>query len=132
VENSGFISVVPTLIVFALALWTRRPIESLISGALVGLVILHGNQFIGGFADSSIRVMTDEDVAWVILVCGFMGSLIGILMRTGATGAFTAGLSARVRSQRSALFATWGLGIFMFVDDYLNSLGVGAPPHRSA
>jgi Na+/H+ antiporter NhaC len=126
VEDPGFISVVPTLIVFVLALWTRRPIESLISGALVGLVILHGNQFIGGFADSSIRVMTDEDVAWVILVCGFMGSLIGILIRTGATGAFTAGLSARVRSQRSALFATWGLGIFMFVDDYLNSLGVGA------
>lgn len=125
-ENPGFISVVPTLIVFVLAIWTRRPIESLISGAVVGLVILHGNQFIGGFADASIRVMTDEDVAWVILVCGFMGSLIGILIRTGATGAFTAGLSARVRSQRSALFATWGLGIFMFVDDYLNSLGVGA------
>jgi Na+/H+ antiporter NhaC len=126
VENPGFISVVPTLIVFALAIWTRRPIESLISGAIVGLLILHGNQFIGGFAETSIRVMTDEDVAWVILVCGFMGSLIGILIRTGATGAFTAGLSARVHSQKSALLATWGLGILMFVDDYLNSLGVGA------
>ena len=125
-ENPGFISIVPTLIVFALAIWTRRPIESLISGAVVGLVILHGNQFVGGFADASIRVMTNEDVAWVILVCGFMGSLIGILIRTGATGAFTAGLAARVHSQKDALLATWGLGIFMFVDDYLNSLGVGA------
>lgn len=37
--------------------------------------------------------MTDEDVAWVILVCGFMGSLIGLLMRTGATSAFTAKLA---------------------------------------
>ena len=125
-ENPGFISVVPTLIVFALAIWTRRPIESLISGAIVGVVILHRDQFIGGFADASIRVMTNDDVAWVILVCGFMGSLIGILLRTGATGAFTAVLATRVRSQKSTLFATWGLGIFMFVDDYLNSLGVGA------
>lgn len=126
IENPGFISVVPTLIVFGLAIWTRRPIESLICGALVGLVILHGHQFIGGFADASIRVMTDENVAWVILVCGFMGSLIGLLIRTGATSAFTAGISSRVRSQKSVLFATWGLGIVMFVDDYLNSLGVGA------
>lgn len=125
-ESPGFISVVPTLIVFALALWTRRPIESLVSGAIVGLVILHGGGFIGDFADASLRVMTDEDVAWVILVCGFMGSLIGILIRTGATGAFTEILSKKVRSERSALLATWGLGIFMFVDDYLNSLGVGA------
>ncbi|MDX1500497.1 MAG: Na+/H+ antiporter NhaC family protein [Woeseiaceae bacterium] len=122
----GFVSLVPTLVVFALAIWTRRPIEALIAGSLVGLVMLHGAQFIGGFADTSLAVMTNEDVAWVILVCGFMGSLIGILIRTGATGAFTARLAARVRGARGALFATWGLGICMFVDDYLNSLGVGA------
>jgi Na+/H+ antiporter NhaC len=125
-EDPGFISVVPTLLVFLLAVWTHRPIESLIAGSILGLIILYGPQFIGGFADTSIRVMTDEDVAWVILVCGFMGSLIGLLMRTGATGAFTARMSTHVHSQKSALFATWGLGILMFVDDYLNSLGVGA------
>ncbi|ANO50087.1 Na+/H+ antiporter NhaC family protein [Woeseia oceani] len=124
--ESGFISLLPTLCVFALALWTRRPIESLVCGSIVGLLILHGGGFINGFAESSIRVMTNEDVAWVILVCGFMGSLIGILIRTGATGAFTERLSARVRSEKGALMATWGLGIVMFVDDYLNSLAVGA------
>lgn len=125
-ESPGFISFVPTLFVFVLAIWTRRPIESLVAGAIVGVLILHGPGFIGGFADASLRVMTDEDVAWVILVCGFMGSLIGILIRTGATGAFTGLLASKVRSERSALLATWGLGIFMFVDDYLNSLAVGS------
>jgi Na+/H+ antiporter NhaC len=70
--------------------------------------------------------MTDPDVAWVILVCGFMGSLIGILIRTGATNAFTQKMSTWVTSQKSALMATWVLGIFMFVDDYLNSLAVGS------
>jgi Na+/H+ antiporter NhaC len=126
VNDPGFISFVPTLVVFFLAVITRRPIESLISGSLVGLGIIHGSQFIGGFAESSIRVMTDPDVAWVILVCGFMGSMIGLLIRTGATSAFTEKMSTYVRSQKSALMATWVLGIFMFVDDYLNSLAVGA------
>jgi Na+/H+ antiporter NhaC len=124
--DPGFISLVPTLVVFLLAVITRRPIESLISGSLVGLGIIHGTQFIGGFAESSIRVMTDPDVAWVILVCGFMGSLIGILIRTGATSAFTTKMSTWVTSPKSALMASWVLGIFMFVDDYLNSLAVGS------
>lgn len=124
--DPGFISLVPTLVVFLLAVITRRPIESLISGSLVGLGIIHGTQFIGGFAESSIRVMTDPDVAWVILVCGFMGSLIGILIRTGATSGFTTKMSTWVTSPKSALMASWVLGIFMFVDDYLNSLAVGS------
>lgn len=122
----GVVSLVPTLLVFVMAVWTRRPIESLITGSLLGLVILHGLGFVSGLADTSLRVLTDEDVAWVILVCGFMGSLIGLLIRTGAATAFTAALQRWVTSQKSALFVTWGLGIVMFVDDYLNSLAVGA------
>jgi Na+/H+ antiporter NhaC len=125
-ENPGVVSVLPTLLVSALAILTRRPIESLIAGTLVGLAIVHGSGFVSGFADTSLAVLTDEDVAWVILVCGFMGSLIGLLIRSGATQAFTARMTGFVRSQQSALYATWMLGIFMFVDDYLNSLAVGS------
>ena len=125
-EDLGAISLIPTLVVFVLAIITHRPIESLISGSIVGLIMIHGGQFIGGFAETSIRVMTDDDVAWVILVCGFMGSLIGILIRTGSTSAFTEVMARHVKSQRSALMATWVLGIFMFVDDYLNSIAVSS------
>lgn len=125
-EDLGVVSILPTLLVFVLAILTRRPIESLIAGTLVGLAIVHGSEFVTGFADTSLAVLTDEDVAWVILVCGFMGSLIGLLIRSGATQAFTRRMTGFVRSQQSALYATWILGIFMFVDDYLNSLAVGS------
>ena len=125
-EDLGALSLIPTFVVFALALSTRRPIESLITGSLVGLIMIHKSGFVGGFAETSVRVMTDPDVAWVILVCGFMGSLIAILIRTGSTRSFTQKMSGFVTSQKSALMATWGLGIFMFVDDYLNSLAVGS------
>ncbi len=125
-EDANAIVLLPTLVVFALAVITHRPIESLVAGSLVGLAMIHGSGFVGGFAETSLSVLTDEDVAWVILVCGFMGSLIGIFIRTGSTSAFTAHMSRYVRSRKSALMATWGLGILMFVDDYLNSLAVGA------
>jgi len=126
VQDLGIVSLFPTLLVFILAIVTRRPIESLIAGALVGLGIVHGSGLVTGFADTTLRVLTDEDVAWVILVCGFMGSVIALLIRTGATKAFTAKMTSMVRSQKSALYMTWVLGIFMFVDDYLNSLAVGS------
>ena len=125
-QDLGIVSLFPTLLVFILAIVTRRPIESLIAGALVGLGIVHGSGLVTGFADTTLRVLTDEDVAWVILVCGFMGSVIALLIRTGATKAFTAKMTSMVRSQKSALYMTWVLGIFMFVDDYLNSLAVGS------
>jgi len=125
-DDLGAFVLVPTLVVFVLAILTHRPIESLIAGSIVGLIMIHGTGFIGGFAETSVRVMTDPDVAWVILVCGFMGSLIGILIRTGSTSSFTTTMSGYVKSKKSALMATWGLGIFMFVDDYLNSLAVGS------
>ncbi len=122
----GALSLLPTLLVFALAVATHRPIESLLSGAVLGLLMLHGTGFVTALAETSLDVLTDRDVAWVILVCGLMGGVLGLLLRTGATLAFTNHLAARVASGRSALLTSWVLGIFMFVDDYLNSLAVGA------
>lgn len=125
-SNPGALSLLPTAVVFALAVVTRRPIESLLCGSLLGLLMLFGAGFVTGMAEASIAVLTDPDVAWVILVCGLMGGLIALLMRSGGTGAFTEFVGARVKNQHRALFATWILGIVMFVDDYLNSLAVGA------
>ncbi len=122
----GAISLVPTLLVFCLAIWTHRPIESLLSGSVLGLIMLHGLGFVTALSETSVDVMTDRDVAWVILVCGLMGGVIGLLLRSGAALSFTNRIAARVGSERGALLASWGLGIFMFVDDYLNSLAVGA------
>ncbi|MEE4277424.1 MAG: Na+/H+ antiporter NhaC family protein [Halieaceae bacterium] len=122
----GALCLLPTALVFALALWTRRPIESLLSGSVLGLLMLHGSGFVSALAETSVSVLTDRDVAWVILVCGLMGGVIGLLLRTGATRSFTELVSARVNGERGALMASWVLGLFMFVDDYLNSLAVGA------
>ena len=88
--------------------------------------MLHGTDLVTGFADTSLRVMMDETVAWVILVCGFMGSLIALLIRTGATQAFTDTMTGYVKSRSGGLYLTWALGLTMFVDDYLNSLAVGS------
>ena len=124
-EEPTFVSILPALLVFALAIVTRRPIESLLCGALVGLAMLHGANLLPEFAATSLRVMTDEDVAWIILVCGFMGSLIALLLWAGGFAAFSSFLRARVRSASGVLMGTWVFGLLLFVDDYMNSLAAG-------
>ena len=125
-SDYGVLALLPTGLVVILALWSRRSIESLLAGSLLGAFMLAPHNPLGLLADHSLAVMMNETVAWIILVCGFMGSLIALFIRTGAVSAFSAALSARLKSRRQALMATWVLGIFLFVDDYLNSLAVGA------
>ena len=122
----GVITLVPTLVVVILALWTHRTIESLLAGTIVGLFILEPTAPLQLLADKSLAVMMNETVAWIILVCLFMGSMIALFIRTGAIGAFTQDVIRRVSTKKQALFTACLLGIFLFVDDYLNSIAVGA------
>ena len=59
--------------------------------------------------------MMDETIAWVIIVCGLMGSLIVLLMRAGAANAFSHALASRAKSADSALIYTWLLGLLIFM-----------------
>lgn len=124
-EHYGIISLIPALVVVLFALKTHKTFEALLVGSLVGFVILYKFEFISGFSDSMYTVMTDETIGWVILVCGLFGSLIQILVHTGGARAFSDLLLKYVKGPKSALMATWIMGLVIFIDDYLNALTVG-------
>jgi len=122
----GIYGLIPTLVVIVLALWTHRTIECLLAGVIVGLFMIAPTQPLALMAEISLEVMMNETVAWIILVCGFMGSLIALFIRTGAVSAFTDTVIKRVHTRKGGMMTAWLLGIFLFVDDYLNSIAVGA------
>lgn len=126
----GIISLIPTAVVIILALWTHRTIESLVAGTIVGLFVVAPTAPLSLMAEISLAVMKNDTVGWVILVCGFMGSLIALFIRTGAVSAFTDSVIGRVSSAKGGLLTAWVLGLFLFVDDYLNSIAVGAAMRR--
>jgi len=72
------------------------------------------------------QVLADESTAWVLLVCGLYGSFIALLVKGGGAYAFGEWLAPKLQGKRSSLLATWVLGLAIFLDDYLNSLTVGA------
>lgn len=122
----GAVSLVPTALVLVLAIWSHRTLESVIAGAICAFLIMDGWYFIDRLAAVTTEVLADEVTAWVVLVCGLYGSFIALLVKGGGSYAFGQMLTRRLSSKRGSLLATWLLGLVIFLDDYLNSLTVGA------
>ena len=122
----GAVSLIPTALVLVLAIWSHRTLESVICGAIVAFLIMDGWQFADRLATVTTEVLADESTAWVLLVCGLYGSFIALLVKGGGAYAFGEWLTTKLQSKRSSLLATWLLGLVIFLDDYLNSLTVGA------
>lgn len=121
----GALALIPPLVVIILAILLRTSFEPLLIGCIVGFIILQRENFFTGFVDSLYSVMKDESTIWVILVCGLYGSLIGLMVRSGGAMKFGEDMLKRIKTRRAALFGTWGLGLFIFLDDYLSALTVG-------
>lgn len=124
--HAGWLSLLPTFMVLVLALTMRRTLEALVGGCLFGYLMLGGTDFMVQFADTGLKVMGNPTIGWIILVCGFLGSLIALLGLSGATQAFSNWLGDRVKGRRMTLLSAWGLGLVIFIDDYLNALAVSA------
>lgn len=126
----GFPVLIPTLVVLVLAVLSKRTIEPLVGGTVVGLAMLAPAELLTNFTDVILTVMQDETIGWVIMVCGLMGGLIALLARIGGASSFGQLASRRVRTRASALLATWLLGLAVFIDDYLNALAISSSMKR--
>jgi len=122
----GALSLLPTVLALALAIWSHRTLESVVAAAILAFVIMDGWAFADRLAEVATEVLADTVTAWIMLVCGLYGSFIALLVKGGGSHAFGDALTRRLGSKRSSLLATWALGLCIFLDDYLNSLTVGA------
>lgn len=125
-DSFGVLSLIPTVVVISIAVLTHRPIFALLSGVVAGLLLIDPAQVIAGMAGLSLEIMMDETIGWVIMVCGLMGSLIMLLIRTGAAKAFANTMAAKADTRNKSLLMTWFLGMVIFIDDYLNVIAIGS------
>ena len=103
----GIVSLLPTALVLALAIKTRRTLESVIAGAICAFLIMDGIEFVDSLAAASLKVLQDEQIAWIILVCALYGVFIALLVRSGGAQAIGTLLLRSVKSKKgSYLFWT--------------------------
>jgi len=125
-EHFGFWSIIPTISVLIIALFTRKTFEALLGGTIIGYIIVEQTNFFTGFTTSLLSVMQDATIGWIILVCGLFGSLIQLVVHSGGAMAFANYLSKYIKNRKQALVTTWLLGLLIFIDDYLNALTIGS------
>ena len=132
----GIFSLVPAIFLIIYIFATQRILEALILASLIGFIMVSrpavqseeswiANTF-SNFSDGLLNVMMSEDIAWLIIVCGLMGSIISLIEKAGGSYAFGEWIAAKAKTRKSSLMCTWFLGVVVFIDDYLNSLTVGS------
>ena len=131
----GIWTLLPPFIAIVLAFVTKNVIISLATGVFSGCVIVEisgktnilsalSNAFTN-MISTIVGSMADSWNAGILLQVLAIGGLIALVTKMGGMHAVAEGLSKKAKSPKSAQFITWILGLFVFFDDYANSLIVG-------
>lgn len=124
-ENVGLMSLMPVIAVLTCAMITKRSVESLLLGCLIGYLMLDPVHFVQKMIDTNLDVLSDGVTTWIIGLTFLVGGLIALINHSGGTQAFGTTISKYAKSRASTLIVTWIMGLIIFVDDYLNALAVG-------
>ncbi|MBN1469341.1 MAG: Na+/H+ antiporter NhaC family protein [Fusobacteriaceae bacterium] len=128
VEKFKFFTLLPPLIAIILAFITKNVILSLIIGVLSGSMLINSGNVIKSFTDLCSRIIASMADSWnagIILQVLVIGGLIAVITKMGGARAIAESLSKRAKTPASAQIIAWLMGLFIFFDDYANSLIVG-------
>lgn len=132
--STSALSILPAVLALTLAIVTRRVLLSLGLGVLLGGILLANfspmatlhylaNQILAlVWSDGALNTWNLSIVAFLLL----LGMMTAILSLSGGTRAFANWALRRIKSKRAAQALAGFLGVFIFIDDYFNSLAVGS------
>jgi Na+/H+ antiporter NhaC len=121
----GWLSLVPPLVAIALALITREVVLSLFAGVWMGALFLAGgNPLVGtaGSLDFLVDALVDPDHMAIVVFSLLLGGMVGVMARSGGTQGIVAVLERLATNRTRGQFLTWASAVFIFFDDYANTL----------
>ncbi|NQV29774.1 MAG: Na+/H+ antiporter NhaC family protein [Candidatus Marinimicrobia bacterium] len=125
----GWLSILPPLLAIVLALLTKEMLISLFSGIWVGVTIMLSYNPFNGFLKSLDSYIVDTIAnpghATILLFTFGFGGLIGIVQKNGGLAGIVSIAARFARNRVRGQVATASMGLFIFFDDYANSLLVG-------
>jgi tetracycline resistance efflux pump len=129
-ESYNALSLIPAAFLLLFIFYTKRILEALALGAMLGYAMKYGMGFFEPFSGELLNIMMNESIAWLIVVCGLMGSIIALIEKSGGAYAFGELVSKKAKTRKNTLLWTWVLGLAIFIDDYLNCLTIGSAMTR--
>ena len=123
-----FWALVPPLVAIILALITKEVYSSLFIGVLLGS-LFYSNWGPVKALDATINdglIASISDNAGIFLFLVILGIMVALINRSGGSAAFGRWAKNHIKTRAGAMFATFILGIVIFIDDYFNCLTVGS------
>jgi len=128
------LSILPALVALGLAIITRRVLLSLGVGIVLGALLLVDFSFAeaAGYIFNTLKGVVIEEGginSWNMSIVAFLlllGMMTALLTLSGGTRAFANWALDHIKDKRGAAFLAAFLGVFIFIDDYFNSLAVGS------
>ena len=118
-------SLVSPLLAIVLALVTKEVYSSLFIGVAMGALLYTGfhpwNAFVALF-----DIMKNSMNLNILIFDVLLGMIIVLMSKSGGSAAYGKWAGNKIKSKKSAMLATTGLGVLIFVDDYFNCLTVGS------
>lgn len=133
-EIFSFWTLIPPVVAIVLAFITKDVVLSLFIGVFSGTFLINvidssiPMTFVKGFTDIVKRVVGSLADSWnagIVLQVLCIGGVVALITKMGGTKAVAIWLSEKAKTGVSAQISTWVMGLFVFFDDYANSLIVG-------
>ncbi|MBN1851529.1 MAG: hypothetical protein JW829_02360 [Pirellulales bacterium] len=125
----GWLSLLPPLVAIVLAIASRRVVVSLLAGILTGAMILRrGNPFLAiadTFEQHLWPTATDQTNLRIFAFTLLMGGMVAVVSRAGGMQGLINLVTPWAKDRRRGQLATWLAGLFIFFDDYANSIVLG-------
>jgi len=142
----GWYPLVPAFVVLGLAVITRKALEPLFMGCVVGFLMVpkygdpqlikntfgygeeKGLQFplsmLAGLEDTIGRGMHNYGFIWLILIVMLYGGLVQLMVSSGGISQLVKTSGRYIKTKKHSLVMTFILGLVFFIDDYMNALTV--------
>ena len=118
-------ALLPPLLAIVLALVTKEVYSSLFLGVALGALLCTGfhpwNAFVTLF-----DIMKSSMNLNILIFDVLLGMIIVLMSKSGGSAAYGNWAGKHIKSRKTAMLATTGIGVLIFVDDYFNCLTVGS------
>lgn len=125
----GWLSILPPLIAIILALVTKEMLLSLFTGAWAGVTAMVSYNPATGFLRTLdthiVGTLADSGHMTILLFTFGFGGLVGIIQKNGGLAGIVSIATRYAKTRVRGQVATAAMGLFIFFDDYANSLLVG-------
>ncbi|KAI9098110.1 Na+/H+ antiporter family-domain-containing protein [Phlyctochytrium arcticum] len=126
----GGLSLIPIIILLAVAAWTKQVIPAMFIGIFLAAFFINGYNPLAAWEQTTsyymAKAVATTDRIRIVLFTFWLSALIALIQKSGGAHGLAHRIAKSANNRWSAQWTTYILGCVIFFDDYASALIVGA------